>query len=265
MGQKKLKEERDEKTLIDKIQPFVQWILPIVVIVLWVLATMSSDFKMKLLPSPLSVIERAIKMAKEGDLWFYFSVSARRAFAGLFIGGTLGYLLGMLNGMSKVTNAFLNTSVQMFRTIPILGMLPLLIIYLGIGEEMKIFVVAFGVFFPMYLNTYGGVRTIDSKLFEMSKVYGFSKLKLFTDVILPGSLQNVLVGVRTALGAMWLILIAAEMIGAEAGLGFMVTQARERMQMDIVFLAIFIYAILGKLTDLTAVLLEKRFLRWKCR
>ena len=153
----------------------------------------------------------------------------------------------------------------MFRTVPIIGLLPLLIIYMGIGETMKIFVVAFGVFFPMYLNTYGGVKTIDKKLFEMTKVYGFSKFKLFTDVILPGSLQSVLVGIRTALGAMWLILIAAEMIGAEAGLGFMVMQARELMQMDKVFLVIFIYAILGKLSDLAAVLLEKRFLRWRVR
>lgn len=265
MGQRKLKTDQYEKTLIEKWQPILQWIIPAIVVLLWVMATMSSDFKLKLLPSPLSVINRAGRMIASGELWEYVSISARRAFAGLFIGGILGYLMGMLNGMSKVTNAFTNTSFQMFRTIPILAMLPIFIIYVGIGEALKVSMVSFGVFFPMYLNTYGGVKTIDSRLLEMSKVYGFSKLKLFTDIILPGSMQAVLVGVRMALGGMWLILIAAEMIGAEAGLGFMAVQARELMQMDKIFLVIFIYALLGKMTDLTATLLETRFLRWNRR
>lgn len=265
MGQKKLGSDPREKSTIEKWQGVIQWVLPAAIIVLWFVATMSSDFKLKLLPSPLSVVERAFNMSKSGEIWEYIFVSARRAFAGLFIGGSLGYLIGMLAGMSKVTNAILNTTLQMFRTIPILALLPVFIIYLGIGEALKITVVAYGVFFPMYLNTYGGVQTVDSRLLEMSKVYGFSKFKLFTDVILPGSMQAVLVGVRMALGGMWLILIAAEMIGAEAGLGFMAVNARELMQMDKVFLVVLIYALLGKLTDLTATQLEKRFLRWNRR
>jgi sulfonate transport system permease protein len=254
-----------EKTMIERWQPIIQWILPAVIVLLWILATMSEDFKLKLLPSPVSVIKRMVSMVQSGELWEYTVVSARRAFAGLLIGGITGYLLGMLNGMSKAVNAVMNTTFQMLRTIPILAMLPVFIIYLGIGEALKITVVAYGVFFPMYLNTYGGVRTIDSRLIEMSKVYGFTKMKLFKDIILPGSMQNVLVGVRISLGSMWLILVAAEMIGTEAGLGYMATRARELMQMDKVFLVVFIYAILGKLSDLAAVLLEKRFLRWNRR
>lgn len=265
MGHKKQSADPREKSMIEKWQPLIQWLLPAIIIVLWVIATMSSDFKLKLLPSPMSVLKRAYNMSASGEIWEYILISARRAFAGLFIGGILGYLTGMLAGMSKITNAFLNTTLQMFRTIPILALLPVFIIYLGIGEALKITVVAYGVFFPMYLNTYGGVHTVDSRLIEMSKVYGFSKLKLFVDVILPGSMQAVLVGVRMALGGMWLILIAAEMIGAEAGLGFMAVNARELMQMDKVFLVVFIYALLGKLTDLTATQLEKRFLRWNRR
>ena len=265
MGRRKISGDPREKSTIEKWQPVIQWILPAVIVLLWILATMSSDFKMRLLPSPVSVIKRAGSMIASGELWQYTIISARRAFAGLLIGGVLGYLFGMLNGMSKTINAVMNTTFQMLRTIPILAMLPVFIIYLGIGEALKITVVAYGVFFPIYLNTYGGVRSIDGRLIEMSKVYGFSKMKLFKDVILPGSFQSVLVGIRTALGAMWLILVAAEMVGTEAGLGFMATNARELMQMDKVFLSVFIYAILGKLSDLTAVLLEKRFLRWNCR
>ncbi len=259
------KTELQEKSFFERWRPILQWILPAIILLIWVFATMSDDYKLKLLPSPLSVVQRGIKMTVSGEIWVYIATSARRAFIGLFIGGVAGYMMGMLNGMSTAVNAVMNTTFQMFRTIPILAMIPIAIIYLGIGEALKITMVAYGVFFPLYLNTYGGVRTIDRRLIEMSKVYGFSKFKLFTDIILPGSMQSVLVGVRIALGAMWLILVAAEMIGTEAGLGFMAVQARELMQMDKVFLVVFIYAILGKLSDLTASLLEKRFLRWNCK
>ncbi|MBP1736208.1 MAG: ssuC [Oscillospiraceae bacterium] len=263
MAKNKIKPSLNEKSLIDKLAPVLQWILPAFIIFLWVLATNSSDFKLRLLPSPTAVIERTVKMVSDGSIWEYIIISSQRALIGLVIGGALGYFMGMLNGMSKVSNAFLNTTIQMFRTVPVLALLPLLIIYLGIGETLKIFMVALAVFFPMYLNTYGGVRTIDDGLLEMSKVYGLNKWELFTQVILPGSLQSVLVGVRISLGIMWVILIAAEMVGTDAGIGYMATQARELMQMDKVFLAIFIYALLGKLSDLVATLLENRFLRWR--
>lgn len=263
MAKKVQTDNKVEKTLIDKLAPFLQWILPILIIVLWVLATFSDDFKLKLLPSPYAVAKRAIDMSVDGSLWSYIWISSRRAIIGLIIGAVLGYFLGLLNGISKIANAFLNTSLQMFRTVPVLGLLPLLIIYLGIGEKLKIFMVALGVFFPMYLNTYGGVKTIDEGLFEMSKVYGLSKFKLFTQIILPGSLQAVLVGVRISLGSMWLMLIAAETIAADAGIGYMAVQARELMQMDKVFFSIFIYAILGKISDLIATSLENRFLCWR--
>lgn len=263
MADKSVDSQQKEQSALDKWAPVIQWVLPALIVLLWILATFSSDYKLRLLPSPYSVIMRAVQMIVDGTIWQYVIISTRRAVIGLIFGATLGYLFGMINGMSKISNAILNTTVQMFRTVPIFGLLPILIIYLGIGEEFKIFIVALGVFFPMYLNTYGGVKTIDPKLLEMSKVYGFSKWQLFTNVILPGSLQSVLVGVRISLGAMWMMLIAAEMVGTDAGIGYMAMQARELMQMDIVFLSLFIYAFLGKLSDVIATLLEKRFLRWR--
>lgn len=266
MSQKRLKASQKEKSvvaIIEKWASILQWILPVLIILLWIMATNSDDFKLRLLPSPYAVGKKTLAMMNDGSIWLYIYASSKRAIIGLVLGGVIGYFLGMINGMSKVSNIFLNTTIQMLRTVPILGLLPLLIIYLGIGEELKIFMVALGVFFPMYLNTYGGVKTIDDGILEMSKVYGLSKLQIFTQVILPGSLQSVLIGVRIALGAMWLILIAAEMIGTDTGIGYMATQARELMQMDKVFLAIFIYALLGKLSDLIATLLENYFLRWR--
>lgn len=263
MVEKSIDTSQDEKSFIDKWGFIIQWLIPAFVVLLWILSTFSNNYKLKLLPSPYQVIIRAIQMIGDGTIWQYIAISTQRALFGLLFGATLGYLLGMINGMSKVLNAILNTTIQMFRTVPILGLMPVLIIYLGIGEEFKVFVVALGVFFSMYLNTYGGVKTIDKKLIEMSKVYGFNKWQLFINVIFPGSLQSVLVGFRMSLGGMWMMLIAAEMVGTDSGLGYMASQARELMQMDIVFLSLFIYAFLGKLSDVIATLLEKRFLRWR--
>jgi len=152
--------------------------------------------------------------------------------------------------------------MQMIRTIPHLALIPLVILWFGIGESAKVFLVALGVMFPVYINTYSGIQNVDRKLVEMGTVYGLSKWKLFANIILPGALSSILVGIRYALGVMWMSLIVAETIGADSGIGFMATSAREFMQMDIVVLTIVLYAILGKLSDVIAKLFERRFLRW---
>ncbi len=152
--------------------------------------------------------------------------------------------------------------MQMIRTIPHLALIPLVILWFGIGESAKIFLVALGVMFPVYINTFSGIQNVDRKLIEMGTVYGLSKWKLFVNIILPGALSSILVGIRYALGVMWMSLIVAETIGADSGIGFMATSAREFMQMDIVVLTIVLYAILGKLSDVIAKMFEIRFLQW---
>jgi sulfonate transport system permease protein len=150
----------------------------------------------------------------------------------------------------------------MFRTIPNLAMTSLVILWFGIGEEAKIFLIALGVFFPLYLNTYHGIRTVDAGLKEMGRVYGLSNWTLFRKIIFPGALPSVLIGLRFALGSMWLTLIAAEALAAEAGIGYMTTTAREFMQTDIVVVGILLYALLGKGADVIARTLERRLLAW---
>ncbi len=150
----------------------------------------------------------------------------------------------------------------MIRTIPHLALIPLVILWFGIGESAKIFLVAAGVMFPIYINTFSGIKNVDRKLIEMGKVYGMSKWQLFTNIILPGAMPNILVGIRYALGVTWISLIVAETIGAEGGIGYMATTAREFMQMDVVVLTIVLYAILGKLSDFIAKLCEQRLLKW---
>lgn len=238
------------------------WILPVVLIFAWYLATDVVDTN-TIFPSPVKVIQRAVLMIENGQLLEYTWVSARRAIIGFVIGGGIGFLLGLLNGSFRTADTLLNTTLQMLRTIPVLALLSLFIIWFGVEEKVKIITVAFGVFFPIYLNTYHGIKGIDKGLIEMGRVYGLKGFGLFKEIIFPGALASILVGVRLSLGIMWLVLIAAETIAAKAGIGYMAMTARELMQMDKVVLSIIIYALLGKISDVIASVLERRLLRWR--
>ena len=168
----------------------------------------------------------------------------------------------MFNGVSYTANRLLDSTLQMVRNIPHLALIPLVILWFGIDETAKIFLVALGVFFPIYMNTLHGIRSIDPGLVEMAKVYGLRGFALYRHVIMPGALSSILVGLRFALGYMWLTLIVAETIAASEGIGFMAMDAREFMRTDIVVFAILIYALLGKLSDNAAKWLEYRLLKW---
>ncbi len=240
----------------------IPWLVPLLLIFFWYEATLHPSDTL-LLPSPSEVVDRAIAMLKTGELQNYIFVSTKRAFMGFFIGGLIGFVLGLINGLSVTINLFFNTTVQMLRNIPALAIIPLMIIWFGIGEEMKVILVAFGVFFPIYANTYHGIKSVDQDLLEMGSVYGFSRFSMFKNIIFPSALSSILVGVRLSLGIMWLVLIAAETVATDAGIGYMAMTARGLMQMDKVVLSIILYALLGKLSDVLASIVEKRCLRWK--
>lgn len=238
------------------------WIIPVSFVVLWQVIGSLEWITDRTLPTPVEVIRGTIRLAEDGSLMEYIWVSTRRAFVGFFIGGLIGFILGLLNGLSPLSARLLDTSIQMIRTIPHLALIPLVILWIGIGEEAKLFLVALGVAFPIYLNTYHGIRNVDKGLIEMGKVYRLKGYNLFKQVLLPGALPSIFVGVRYGLGIMWMSLIVAETIASDSGIGYMANAAREFMQMDIVILSIILYALLGKLSDVIASLLEKRWLRW---
>jgi len=148
------------------------------------------------------------------------------------------------------------------RNVPHLALIPLVILWFGIEEEAKLFLVALGVFFPVYANTLHGVRSVDPQLIEMARSYGMPRADLFARVILRGALPSIFVGLRYALGIMWLTLIVAETIAAQSGIGYMAMQAREFFSVDVVVLSILIYAALGKLADVIARALERYCLAW---
>lgn len=238
------------------------WFIPVTVLILWGVLSSTNLLANNILPNPFKVLKTTWEMIVSGEMLDYTLVSAKRAILGFLIGGGIGFCLGLSIGLSKLAHLLLNNTVQMVRNIPILALLPLIILWFGIGEEAKVIMIAIGVFFPVYLNTYHGIKSIDPGLLEMGKVYGMKGFTLFQNIILPGALPSILVGVRYALGIMWLVLIAAETVAADAGIGYMAMTARELMQMDVVLLSIIIYALLGKLSDVIATLLERSLLRW---
>ncbi|WP_141432920.1 aliphatic sulfonate ABC transporter permease SsuC [Bacillus sp. 03113] len=247
------------KTASETILP---WIIPLFFLILWQVLGSLGILSNKILPTPVEVIEGTIRLSKDGSLFQYIWVSTKRAVVGFFIGGAIGFSLGLVNGLIPIASKLLDTSIQMIRTIPHLALIPLVILWFGIGEQAKVFLVALGVAFPIYLNTYHGIRNVDKGLIEMGRVYGLKGVSLFWQILLPGALPSILVGVRYALGIMWMSLIVAETIASDTGIGYMATSAREFMQMDIVILSIILYALLGKLSDVLAVILEKRWLQW---
>jgi sulfonate transport system permease protein len=167
-----------------------------------------------------------------------------------------------LNGASPIAERLLDSSLQMIRNIPHLALIPLVILWFGIGDEGRIFLVILGVFFPIYINTFHGIRSIEPNLIEMGRVYGLRSHELFWQIILPGALPSILVGLRYALGLMWLTLIVAETIAANSGIGYMAMNAREFLQTDVIVLSILLYALLGKLADAIVRLLEHWWLPW---
>jgi sulfonate transport system permease protein len=243
----------------DQILPFV---LPASLILLWQIGCSTGVISDRLLPAPIDIVAAAVRLTVSGELPQNIEASALRACTGLIAGGAIGFALGLANGLSVTAERITDTSMQMLRNIPNLALIPLVILWFGIGEGAKFFLVALGVLFPIYINTFQGVRTVDPQLLEMGRIYGMSPLTLFRKVILPGALPSIFVGLRYALGIMWLTLIVAETIAASSGLGHMAMEAREFMAIDIVVLAILIYALLGKLADVATRWMERRMLAW---
>ncbi|MCC2957813.1 aliphatic sulfonate ABC transporter permease SsuC [Massilia sp. IC2-477] len=238
------------------------WALPAALIVFWQVAAQAGWLSSRILPEPLQVLAAFRSLAESGELWAHLRTSLWRAAVGFGIGAGLGLVLGLLNGSSRRAETLLDTTLQMIRNIPALALIPLVILWFGIDETAKLFLLAVGVFFPVYLNTFHGIRSADQGLIEMARSYGLSGWALYRDVILPAALPSILVGVRFSLGLVWVLLIVAETISAQSGIGYMTMNAREFLQTDVVLVGILLYALLGKAADLLARLLERRFLRW---
>jgi len=243
----------------------VPWIIPVGLLVAWQVFARWQHAGHALIPAPSEILSAGLRLVRSGELAHHVWVSLQRAVLGLILGGGLGLLLGLINGYWPLAERLLDTPVQMVRNVPHLALIPLVILWFGLGEGSKILLVALGVLFPIYVNTLHGVRSIDPGLLEMGRLHGLGPGALFRQIIFPGALPSILVGLRFALGVMWLSLIVAETIATDSGIGYMAMNAREFMQTDVVILSVLLYALLGKGADSAARFAERHFIAWDPR
>ncbi|THF62123.1 ABC transporter permease subunit [Pseudothauera rhizosphaerae] len=240
----------------------ISWLVPITVVAAWEFLSRLGYIAPQILSAPSVVARTTWELAQDGDLFIHLGASLLRALAGFILGSALGFSLGVLVGFSRLAEAVLDRSLQMVRAIPFLALLPLVIIWFGVDEGGRIFLVTLAVVFPIYINTMLGIRQVDPKLLEVAKVTGLSVWGKISRIILPGAMPSILTGVRYALGTACMALVIAELIAADKGIGFLVMDAREFLKTDVIVLTLIIYAAFGALGDSLARWLERRLLAW---
>lgn len=239
------------------------WMVPCGVLLVWQLIGTFEILSPTILPSPTAIAAQFIKLLLSGELFEHLGISMYRALLGFVIGSTTGLLIGLFTGLGKLVERVLDPSLQMLRTIPLLALIPLFILWFGIGEFSKVLMISLGAFFPVFVNTFLGIRNVDQKLYEVSRIYQYTRWEQLTKLILPAALPNLLLGLKLSLGVSWLVLVVAEMMGTSAGIGYMIQDARAYSNTDIVFVGIIIFALIGKLSDSLVRVLEKRWLAWR--
>ena len=239
-------------------------ILPVALVLAWVLATTVGDVPAYKVPSPLDVWTAGVQLAGTGQLGQYVAISVQRVLIGFAVGSVVGLVLGAVVGLSRVGEALLAPSIAAVRAVPSLAWVPLLILYLGIGEDSKITLIAIGAAFPVFTTVAGSLRHVDPHLVEAGRAYGLGPVSLFARVQLPAVLPSLVSGLRLALAQSWLFLVAAELIASSMGLGFLLSDSQANGRVDRMFLAIILLAVLGTLTDAVLNLLQKVLLRrWR--
>ena len=243
-------------------------ISPLVVLAVWQLVSMSGLISQQKLPPPSSVLHTALTLittsnAAYGTLQGAMLVSLERVAIGFAVGGAAGLVLGVVAGLSRLGENSVDPLMQMLRTLPLFGLIPVFIVWFGIGQLPKILLIALGAAIPLYLNTFSGIRNVDAKLAEAGQSLGLRRSETIRHIILPGALPQILVGLRQSLGIAWLALVVAEQINANAGLGYIINQGQAFLNNSVIFVALLVYCVLGLLTDALVRLMERRALAWR--
>ncbi|MFC9496185.1 ABC transporter permease [Streptomyces sp. NPDC056982] len=236
---------------------------PVLLLILWQLLSGTGVLTADVLASPGTIARVAGDLFSDGSLPNAMGVSLQRVAIGLLFGVVVGTGLALVSGLFRVGEDLVDASVQMLRTVPFVGLIPLFIIWFGIGEAPKIAIITLGVSFPLYLNVYAGIRGVDAQLIEAGESLGLSRWGLVRHVVLPGALPGAMTGLRYSLGISWLALVFAEQINADAGIGFLMVQARDFLRTDVIVVCLIVYAFLGLLADFVVRTLERLLLQWR--
>lgn len=235
----------------------------VAIFILWSIAAWLVWLPPDLLPGPATIASAIHELVSTGQLADALGASLKRVVIGGAIGISAGVAAALFSGLLKLGEDLIDMPIQMMRTLPWAGLVPLLIIWLGIDEASKIALVALASFFPIYLNLFAGIRNVDQTLIEAGRTLNLSNSEIVRHVVLPAALPNALVGLRYALGSTWLALVFAETVNSQTGIGYLTTYARETYRTDIIFVCLMIYATLGFLADLIVRTLEGRLLAWR--
>lgn len=236
---------------------------PVAVVALWWLLSAIGVLSPRTLPPPGDVVWAAVDLTRTGELQSALWASLQRVLVGLAIGLTAGLLIAVAAGLTRRGEDVIDSSMQIMKAIPNFALVPLLIIWMGIGEAPKITLVALSTAMPIYVNTYGAIRGVDNRLIEVGRTLGLGRFGIVRHLVLPGSLPGFLIGLRISLTNAWLALIFAETINAKSGLGQLMSDARSWFRLDIMVLVIVVYAILGLLSYSVVRFLEKHLLQWR--
>lgn len=235
---------------------------PLLLVLLWLYVTETNIVNTNILPSPIRVVETFINLIANGKLWKNLSVSFLRVLKGFALGAVFGIIIGTVMGLSKSINKILSSLVGILRPIPMIAWIPMLILWLGIGEKSKVAVIFIGSFWPILLNTITGILSVDSKLLEVATVFEKNKLEILGKVVFPSATPSIITGIRLGFGTAWTCVVAAEMIAASSGIGYMITYARELSQPDVVLAGVFTIGIVGLLIDGILLRIQKTLLKW---
>jgi len=247
----------------DRTWALVRLASPVALLLIWQFGSAVGVIPADVLPAPSLIADAGLELIRNGQLVDALRVSGTRVTQGLLLGALVGVTLGVAVGLTRWVEATVDPPMQMLRALPHLGLIPLFILWFGIGELPKVLLVALGVSFPLYLNAFSAIRQVDAKLFETAQVLGFSFWQRLRTIIIPSAAPQVLVGLRQSLAIAWLTLIVAEQINADKGIGFLINNARDFLRIDIIIFGLIVYALLGIATDAVVRAFERRALRYR--
>lgn len=238
-------------------------ILPIVILVIWQILFYTGIVNPILLPGPEKIWNSFINLIKAGSLYKNIGMSILRVIEGFLLAAIFGILLGIIVGLSKHFDRITNIVIQIVRPIPPIAWIPLAILWFGIGENSKIYIIFLGAFFPIFTNVVEGIHQVDKKLIEVARVLEISKGKLITKVIIPSALPFIMTGIRVGLSGAWMCVVAAELIASTSGVGYMISDARQLSQTDVVIVGMLIIGIIGKVMDVLLLRFQKSLVKWE--
>ncbi|MEU9893160.1 ABC transporter permease [Streptomyces phaeochromogenes] len=243
--------------------PATRFLGPALLLALWAAASAAGQLDPGAIPAPWTVLETGVHLWTDGTLPTDILTSLQRAGSGFAIGLTAGIALALASGLSRTGEALIDGSVQLNRAIPTLGLIPLFILWLGIGETFKVAIIAIVVYIPIYLNTHAALSGIDSRFVELAEVQGLSRYAFIRRIVIPGALPGFFVGLRLGVTGSWLGLVVLEQINATSGLGYMMFQAQNYGQTDVILVGLVVYGIFGLISDSAVRLIERRVLSWR--